>query len=617
MWAGLLAASLMTAAEPTNAPAKVQMLVPGFTVQELPVRLPNVSALRFAPDGRLFALSQDGKIYLLRDTNGDGLEDRAEVFWEQSTNGLVAKLSPSAIWPAAEGVYLATPGSISLLTDTNHDGRADGAKLIQRFGARGMVSGLIRDAESNLFFNVRPASMDFRMDLCTVLRLAPDGSLTTFATGLRWPAALRFNRAGDLFLTVPAGEGVHGGDKLYHLIEGKHYGSSALAQSSVVDFGSAPQAIGGLIWDESGPGQGLFGPAWWEGDALLAGAARGKIWRVRLVKTAQGYIGREYPIASVNQPVVDLALSPDGALYVSCTNGTDGRLFKITYTDRSVPQPALVASFHPRGAIAYFDRELEDSATNNWPGTTLEYGEQVRAGDRWELIPKTGLAPRGQLRATRARVSADHRALLLLSETYPDPVTYAFALSGLSAAGSAPARVELAFDHAGVEASWSVRGGGTSGGEVVWLPHLGLPAAQEWMRGTCVPDILRRWVETGLTNEYRPRLELKTHLKFPPGEHTLHFESDVKFAVTGEFLQQTKRTNQVWVSQSAVGGPQKLELNWTAQAGHPHELDLAFAPLTRAALPTLEVYYTSPGDVTRRAIPATWLVNPPDRPHRH
>ncbi len=618
MLTGLCAVSLMAAAEPANESSPVRMLIPGFTVQELTVRVPGVNQLRFAPDGRLFALGQDGRIYLLRDTNGAGLENRADVFWERATNQFTL-----AIWPATEGVFLASPGIISLLTDTNHDGRADGEKVLARLGDGAVVTSLTRDAASNIFFTVGSGggnSTNSDRGPGTVQRLAPDGALTTFATGLRGPGTLRFNRAGDLFLTGRAREGGEGWDELNHMVAGKDYGSASHPQRSqwpVVAFGPAPQVIGGLVFNEPSAGPGAFGPAWWQGDALVAGAARGKIWRVRLVKTAHGYIGREYPIASVNQPVADLALSPGGALYVSTTNGLGGRLFKITYTDRAVPQPVLAASFHPRGAFAYFDRELDDASTNSWAGTTLDYGEQVRAGDRWELISKTGLAPRRPLRATVARLSRDRRALLLLSEPYPDPVMYAFALSGISAAGSAPTRMELAFDHSGVEASWTVRAGGSSGGEVVWLPHLGLPAAQEWMRGTCVPDILRRWVETGLTNELRSRLELKTHLKFPSGQYTLHFESDVKFAVTGEFLQQAKPTNQVWVSQSVVGGPNTLELTWAAEAGHPHELDLAFARLTKAALPTLEVYYTSAGDATRRPIPATWLVNPPDRPHRH
>src|SRR5205823_9417041 len=45
------------------------------------------------------------------------------------------------------------------------------------------------------------------------------------------------------------------------------------------------------------PGQGLFGPKWWEGDAFVAGESRGKVWRVRLVKTPHGYVGKEFLIA--------------------------------------------------------------------------------------------------------------------------------------------------------------------------------------------------------------------------------------------------------------------------------------------------------------------------------
>ena len=59
----------------SNDSALVHMLVPGFTVRELPVRLSNLNNLRFAPDGRLFALGYDGRVHVLRDTNGDGLEE--------------------------------------------------------------------------------------------------------------------------------------------------------------------------------------------------------------------------------------------------------------------------------------------------------------------------------------------------------------------------------------------------------------------------------------------------------------------------------------------------------------------------------------------------------------
>src|SRR5258708_11283615 len=40
----------------------VRMLIPGFTVQELPVKLSNINNLRFTPDGKLSALGYDGRV---------------------------------------------------------------------------------------------------------------------------------------------------------------------------------------------------------------------------------------------------------------------------------------------------------------------------------------------------------------------------------------------------------------------------------------------------------------------------------------------------------------------------------------------------------------------------
>src|SRR5258705_12408611 len=61
----------------------VWMLVPGFTVQELPVKLSNVNNLRFSPKGELTALGYDGRVHVLRDWDGDGVEDSVFPFWYQ------------------------------------------------------------------------------------------------------------------------------------------------------------------------------------------------------------------------------------------------------------------------------------------------------------------------------------------------------------------------------------------------------------------------------------------------------------------------------------------------------------------------------------------------------
>src|SRR6185369_16458610 len=63
----------------------VQMFVPGFSVSQLPIPLNNINNVRYRRDGKLMATGYDGKIWLLSDTDGDGLEDHAEPYWDKPT----------------------------------------------------------------------------------------------------------------------------------------------------------------------------------------------------------------------------------------------------------------------------------------------------------------------------------------------------------------------------------------------------------------------------------------------------------------------------------------------------------------------------------------------------
>src|SRR5437870_11951398 len=96
------------------------MLVPGFTVRELSVRLPNINNLRFAPVGRLTALGYDGRVWLLRDSDGDALEDTAELFWDRPTLIVPVGMAWSTAVP-----YASSHGKVSLLGGSGGDGRAE------------------------------------------------------------------------------------------------------------------------------------------------------------------------------------------------------------------------------------------------------------------------------------------------------------------------------------------------------------------------------------------------------------------------------------------------------------------------------------------------------------
>jgi hypothetical protein len=64
------------ALETISNPPIVQMLVPGFTVEELPVRVGNLNNIRYRHDGKLIGLGYDGRIHVLTDSNATDWKTR-------------------------------------------------------------------------------------------------------------------------------------------------------------------------------------------------------------------------------------------------------------------------------------------------------------------------------------------------------------------------------------------------------------------------------------------------------------------------------------------------------------------------------------------------------------
>src|SRR4051812_15005014 len=229
------------------AGAGPQMLVPGFTVRELPIKLTSLNNIEYAPDGRLFAGGYDGRFHLLRDTDGDGLEDKVDTFSpETSANyslGMAVKDGD---------LYVVLTDEIIRWRDTNGDGIPDQRETVVKgfddpalqtasylnhrrvdssmaiaFGPDGALYTTMGNAGyNNAYWHDKAGVAHYspQQRRGCLLRFGPDGKPEQLATGLRYIMSLQFNQQGDLFGTdqegatwVPNGNPF---DELLHLQPG-------------------------------------------------------------------------------------------------------------------------------------------------------------------------------------------------------------------------------------------------------------------------------------------------------------------------------------------------------------------------------------------------------------
>jgi putative heme-binding domain-containing protein len=485
------AALLALAGLPAENPIK--MLVPGFSVRELPIELTNINDAAYTADGRLFALGYDGRIHVLRDTDGDGLEDKVTAFWDKPT-----LKSPIGMVLAPEGVYVSSVGKISLFKDADGDNRADSEEIVatgwdkpDNYSGGVDALGLARDRDGSLYFalgchdytnayRLRDGKSRYRTDSerGAVLKVSPDRKRReVFCSGVRFGVALAFNREGDLFATDQEGETwLPGGnplDELLHIQPGKHYGfpprhpqhlPDVVDAPATVEFGPQHQSTCGLIFNEPvAEGGRQFGPAFWRGDAIVAGYSRGKLWRVPLVKTSSGYTGRPILIACLKMLTLATAIDPAGNLLVMCHSGApdwgsgpsgDGHLFKIAYTDPTTPQPQTAWSASSLETRIRFDRPLDPSVPRTAVNQEVAYGDYIRAGDRHEafrpgyyaVIDQQQRAFRGRLRVVGAGLTDDGRTLVLRTDPKPARTWYAMTIPGVRGDGATAKAETLEFD---------------------------------------------------------------------------------------------------------------------------------------------------------------------------
>ncbi|MEM7383562.1 MAG: ThuA domain-containing protein [Verrucomicrobiota bacterium] len=505
---GVLGWLVSVAAVQAGADGKFHPLLPGMVAERLPFDLPNINNLLYRHDGVLVALGYAGDIYLLRDTDGDGVEDEASFFYE-SKGRVIGQIGFDL---APEGslhgnaVFLAAKGKILMIADQDGDDRAEVVQTIAegwppaRAGVD--VTGLaLHPEDGSVWFGLGvrlyndayeieetgSAQNDLSSERGSILRIAPDfESREKICTGIRWPIALRFNEAGDLFCTdqegatwLPNGNPF---DELLHIQRGRHYGfpprhpkhlPGVVDEPSVYDYGPQHQSTCGMNFNlpvNNGP---VFGPAWWRGDALVAAESRGKLYRTRAVKTAAGYVAHNEILACLGMLAIDPCVSPNGELRVCVHSGNPdwgtgpqgaGSLWRIRFDPESAaPQPVMAWRESPGEIRVAFDRTLP--AAFSMDGATLRAGENVRAGDRFETM-------RPPYEVVKRQVAEGHRALEVRNRAFLRGNQVALRTRPMPEeawVGIDLPEYGLQANAAGVRVEWRDAGEDAWEG---WLPHL-------------------------------------------------------------------------------------------------------------------------------------------------
>lgn len=582
-------------------PPPIQMLQSGFEVQELPLELTNVNNVRYRHDGKLVSLGYNGDIHLLSDTDGDGLEDHATVFWKNSGSlrGPIGMVITPPNYHMGSGVFVAAKGRVSLILDENGDDVADREVIVasgweeipQNVDAVGLALG----NDGSLYFGLGTANFangylvdeqgqahyDLNSERGTVQRVSPDfKTRETIATGIRFPIAFEFNHQGDLFCTEQEGATwlANGNpfDELLHIplkpnatssTGWRHFGfpprhprhnPNVIDEPSTFDYGPQHQSTCGMVFNESVWGGPVFGPTSWQHNALVCGESRGKIWRTMLSKTPVGYVADSQLIACLQMLTIDACVSPAGDMIVACHSGPPdwgtgplgiGKLFRVRMTDPIAARPVASWAESRNEVRIAFDHPLDPKALVGLPEkTTIHYGTNVRAGDRWEnLVPPYAvvqrqlLQPRFELPVVGASLTPDLRTLILNTASLQTRDHHSVLLDLPSQA------TEVDLTANGLQASWQA----TDAVAPAWegyLPHLDLQVARDWMVGSAGHDRLWSLLQepgtltleavVDLRDLLRPAVQVGETLDFqwPPEVATLAMAGSADVTLTAALI---------------------------------------------------------------------------------
>ncbi len=452
---------------------------------------PEVSALCFGPDGRLYATFRRGYIYSL---------DTKTSRWRKFADGLHTPLGILAGEPGE--FFVAQVPELTRVVDTDADGRADLFETISDgWGLSGnyheYIAGPVRDAEGNFYVSLGLASSGAKprppvRGEMTVkgrqsenpeegkvnrvghyspvpyrgcsLKITPAGKLSAFSCGFRQPNGLGISPEGELFAADNQGDWV-GTSPLHHLTEGDFHGHPAslnwhpdFAGRDPVEIPIAeldqkrkrpailfPQndmggSVAHPVFDVS---QGGFGP--YAGQLFVAEWTYPRIQRVDLEVIGGEYQGATFPFVYENGLRMAnnrMAFSIDGkSLYIAQTSriwGSIEGLQRITWTGR-VPMDILSMKLTKNGFDLTFTKPVDPKTASSPAAYSMTH--------YYYLYHSTYGSPKTDetaVKVERVELSPDGlQARLTLADLIPERV-YDLRPSGIRASDGEPLATTMA-----------------------------------------------------------------------------------------------------------------------------------------------------------------------------
>jgi glucose/arabinose dehydrogenase/cbb3-type cytochrome oxidase cytochrome c subunit len=368
-------------------------VVPGFDAVRLPTTdeaMP--TGLAWRTDGTLLVSSLEGRVWLGRDTDGDGLEDKLLPFGDDLA-------APYGIEVAGDAIDVINKYGVLRLHDADGDGQAERTEtLASGWGHtrdyHDWAVGLPRDAAGNYYVAI-PCEQDDRSEAAAHLRgralkLIPREptqddprrfALVEICAGLRFPQGIALSPGGELFTTDNQGN-YNPFNELNHLVPGARYGFinsleskrglNPPSRAAAVEIPHPwTRSVNGLCFlvppadSPAAQADKSFGP--FTGHLIGCEYDTRRMVRMSLERVAGDYQGAVYPFS--RDPVgaeptfegpLSCRVSPQGDLYIGNirdsgwgAGSNTGSIVRLRYRGQPAPGIAEVRAAHEGFTIAF------------------------------------------------------------------------------------------------------------------------------------------------------------------------------------------------------------------------------------------------------------------------